>query len=218
MRQSDGVPQSHHYQAIARCLGHTSLTRVTMQSYIGPLGNLLSDNSAVLFGEEEGDIGGRADVEARVARLPEYKKFVVKEGVGNVVRRKDDGPKKSSKLPPEISRMVDADPVVAAAKRVMVDSTANWRRALSREFHSLNPTTGMSYEEEIRDCQSAMQAATKTHTRVRCKVVRAVVKNSNTSRKMKKVGAILALKLCPDIFSKTLHLLREYHEERESAG
>ena len=58
--QSGGIPQSEHYQAIARCLGHSSLTRVTLQSYIGPLGNLILDNSAVLFGEEEGATGGKA--------------------------------------------------------------------------------------------------------------------------------------------------------------
>ena len=74
--QSGGVSKSFHYEALARALGHTSLTRVTLESYIGPLGNLLFDNSAVIFGEEEGAVGGKPDLEARIARLPQYAPFV----------------------------------------------------------------------------------------------------------------------------------------------
>ena len=81
--QSGGVPKAYHYQSLARALGHTNLTRVTMESYIGPLGYLLFDNSAVLFGEEEGVVGGNPDYEARIARLPQYFPFVARGALSN---------------------------------------------------------------------------------------------------------------------------------------
>ena len=222
MSQDGGVPQSHHYQSTACCLGHSSLTRVTIQTYIGPLGNLLLDDSAVLFGEEEeGVVGGHADVEVRVARLPEYKKFMAQEGAVNMDRGEDAPPlpwELPCKLRQEISSMADAEPDVVAAKRIALDASAAWRSAWLSERPLPNPTPGMCYDGEIEECFKHMKTAIKSHSRVRSNAVLLARKRSPASRKLKKLEGHLVLRLYSDMCSKTLHLLRDYHEKRETAG
>ena len=123
------VAQTCFFQAIARMLGHCSLTKVTMKTYIDRIGSLIHDNSAVLFGEEEGAVGGYANCEARVERLLEYR--LLNEGTDVVkYERVPVGP---PRLPPSLSRAVASDTAVLVASREMADISGDCRRASKRK-------------------------------------------------------------------------------------
>ena len=115
-------------------LSHTSLTRATPGSYVGPLGNFIYENNAVVYGEEEA-IGGQADYEAQVARLPQYLPFVVR-GVVTDVERAERVCKVVAhhpKLSPYTSTIVDVDPTAVVSNRVKVDVDDECCRSAWRE-------------------------------------------------------------------------------------
>lgn len=237
MEQSGGVPQAHHYEAIARALGHTSLTRVTLGSYIGPLGNLLYDNSAVVFGEEEGAVGGKADLEARVARLPQYLPFVVRdvvtdEGREEIVKRSESVVPHLPKLPPGIAMIVDADPAVVAAHGAMVAVDDECRRVGWRErlrskagVEELVPQCLVDVGRECGDSEVAIEVlfgkldeVTKTHTRVRANAVARVQTEIDTSR-VAHAEDILLLRSSPDLINCIANVLQKFNSKfRELHG
>ena len=111
MALKGGVSEITFLQAIARILGHITLTRTTLNSYIRPLGDALNDNSAVVHGEKEGVVGGIADYEGRMLRLPQYSLFVHQEPLTEAERTKraSNGALIPPKLPHEVSRVVDVE-------------------------------------------------------------------------------------------------------------
>lgn len=246
--QCGGVPKSFHYQAIARMLGHSSLTRVTLESYTGPLGNLIFDNSAVIFEEEEGAVGGDPDLEARMARLPQYMKFAP----GTV--SKEERAKKSEeraiahlpKLPPGLAVLVEAHPAVVAAHKARAGvedacGRAAWREQLIFDASKGDASKGEASggdnmppglcavlpEKEGRgvgDSVSAtdelfakLEVVNKNHTNIRRKSLLRIASNSEAKRDAHAPG-LLALRFSPDILLKTVNILQEYHQERESFG
>ena len=233
--QSGGVPQAHYYESIARLLGHTSLTRVTMGSYIGPLGNLLFDNSAVVFGEEEGAVGGKADLEARVARLPQYLPFGPRAVVSDVERAKSAERAKSvvaylPKLPPSIAMVVDVEPAVVSASRAREDVGEELRRVARRQRllsnagapESVPPIMSEGGREAgdsevcINNLIAKMDQVTAYHTRVRRDAVRQVASNLASSGKALEKGILL--RTSPDTLNKILNLLKKFHSERGTFG
>ena len=127
--KTGGVAQSCFYQSIARMLGHCSLTKVTIKAYIDRLGSLIHDSSAVLFGEEEGAVGGYANCEARVERLIEYR--LLKERTD--VEKYERVPVGPPRLPPSLSRAVASDPAVWVASREMTAISGDCRRASKKK-------------------------------------------------------------------------------------
>ena len=233
MSQTSGVPQAHHYQAIARALGHTSLTRVTLGSYIGPLGNLILDNSAVVFGEEEGVVGGKPDLEARVARLPQYVPFIARGVYTDAERAKREqcAVNHLPKLPPSVSMAVDVDPAVVSANRVRLDVDDEHRRAAWRvrllsnaRVAEMVPPSLLEEGREGGDPEvrsnallAQLEEVTATHTRVCAGTVRRVAKNTAISKAAHDEG-ILLLRSFPEVLNKVVNLLQTFHSEREMYG
>ena len=236
MLQSGGVPQAHHYEAIARALGHTSLSRVTLGSYIGPLGNLLYDNNAVVFGEEEGAVGGIAPLEDRVARLPQYRVFASREVLTQDEREKSAKRAKSSvphlpKLSPGIAMVVDADPEVVAANRAW----AALNDEVSRLAWSERLRSNAGPKELVPQCLEGVgreggdaklqldrlylqvDKLKETHSLVRAKVVGRVQREILTNR-VAHVEDVLLLRCSPDLINNITNELQQFHNDRELLG
>lgn len=236
MLQSGGVPQAQHYEAIARALGHTSLSRVTLGSYIGPLGNLLYDNNAVVFGEEEGAVGGIAPLEDRVSRLPQYRVFASREVLTHDERETSAKRAKSlvphlPKMSPGIAMVVDADPEVVAANRaraVLVDEVsrlAGKERLLSiAGAKELAPQCFAGVGREGGDANIQLdhlfiqlEALNKTHSLVRAKLVARAQREILTSR-VAHVEDVLLLRSSLDLINNIANELQKFHSEREFLG
>lgn len=238
-----GVPKPYHYQAIARMLGHSSLTRVTLESYTGPLGNLIFYNSAVIFEEEDGGVGSDPDYEARIARLPQYMNFAP-----STVSKEERAKKAEEraiahlpKLPPGLANLVEAHPAVVAThiERAGVEDAcrrAAWRERLISDASKGDASGGDNMppglcavvpEKEGRgvgDSKSAthelfakLEVVNKNRTCVRRKSLLRIASNSEAKRDAHAQG-LLALRFSPDILLKTVNILQDYHQERESFG
>ena len=236
MEQSGGVPQAHHYELIARALGHTSLTRTTLGAYIGPLGNLIYDNRAVVFGEEEGAVGGEADLGARIARLPQYLPFAERCVLTNEEREKSAKRAKSAvphlpKLPLGIAMIVDADRAVVAANLARVAVDDECRRVGAKERlcqiggrKNLVPQCLSDVGREGGDTEAAINAlfekldeVTTTHTRVRADAVARVRREVDACRAAHAEDTLL-LRSSPDLIKNITNVLQEFHRERELHG
>lgn len=236
---SGGVPQGHHYQALARALGHTSLTRVTMESYIGPLGSLMFDNSAILHREEEGSVGGGANFEARTARLTQYLAFAKPAVLSDMERAAKIAERQMTHLPKlssDISLRVDADPAVVASKRVRVEVGDLLRRAewkgrlvsyagseelvppcLNKVVPGNEGTVGADPEDVMDVLFGKLQRASKTHTNARRSAVRRQMRKTATSGEAQAQGHLL-LRLCPDLLARAVNIYEEYHAQRDARG
>lgn len=107
-----GIPKDEHLKAIARLLGHATLSAATLHAYIGPLAKKIYENSNVVMGIGEGSKGGVVNYEACIAPLKEYEKFAKKNTMDAVALAR--GARKraiqtSPNLPPSISALVEAD-------------------------------------------------------------------------------------------------------------
>ena len=207
-----------------------------MSAYIGPLSTLLFDNSAIVFGEEEGAVGGIADLEARVGRLPQYLPCAAREVVTDVERAKSAKRAQSvvaqrPKLPPSIAMAVDVDPAVVAASRDRVDVSEECRRVARRMRlisnagvpHLVPPILceggreGEDLHVRLNYLMDKLDEVTATHTCVRKDAVRKVVRNLTSSREAQEGGEISS-RIPSDMLNTIVEVLLKYKSERVLSG
>ena len=237
--RSGGVAQTCFYQFIARCLGHCSLTKVTLTAYIDRIGGLIHDNSAVLFGEEEGAVGGLANCEARVERLIEYRMLQETDTGGGEGDRDVEKYERVTvgppKLAPSLSRAVASDPAVEGASREVADifgecsRASKKRRLVGNGGVNVPPGLGGPWKnadvEELTFDHAASYArlgvAAKGNERARKSALRRATLELEVGVQTKGEGDVegegegafhLILNSFPDLLKKAVNILKDYHE------
>lgn len=223
-----GVPTTSFLEAIARMLGHVSLSRVTLDAYIGLLAKLIFDNGAVLHLEEEGIVGSHVDFEARIASIPVYAK-IAKSRMMEAGEREKEAESRAVQhhpnLPPAIEALVDADPVVAASQKVMAVEVAECRRAWSRERQikaaggTKDAPLGLFAESHRRDrdlLYASIGRSIDVHNIVRQKALRRIMREAVAKMDPNAQG-FPALKFSPHLLFSSVNILHAYGDKRKTA-
>ena len=223
--KTGGVAQTCFYQSIARCLGHVSLSEVTLISYIDRLGSFVHDTSAVIFGEEEGSVGGVADIGARVERA--YGGFERGRVVEKVLRVEGRPPL----LAPSIARAVAADPAVVDSSLHIAVTVGDLKRGelterlVGRGGVLVPPVLGGPWgkdDVEELELQTAclkarLNAAAIRHVNIRAKVIRRVMLDSDMGRQTEATDHLI-LNSFPDLLSKAVNILKDHHLRSAESG
>lgn len=179
-------------------------------------------------------MGGRADFEARIGRLPEYILFQQREPLTEA-ERKERMPKGvlcPPKLPPVITMVVDVDPDVVAISMARREVNEDCRRSARTEHLTAQPketkgparivppcvgADGMDLPGRIKVQVAILDEVTATHSACRRYVIGQVLeKTSFTNEASEKEGKKehLLLRFCPDLLPLSQNILTKYEEDR----
>ena len=234
MEGTEGVPEAHFYEALARALGHGDFTATTLTAYIGPLANLLYDNGAVCHGEEEGAVGGKPDHQARVARLAEYFPFTARGEVTDtdLAVRARNGAVCPPRLPPSL--VEDVDPLVVAAncRKLAVEeelSRLSWRECILENAQKsgvvppclvVEGGKGKELTKRADAVEDERYDVRGIHTALRRKAIRHArsAQRGVIKREAQGEGDYLLLRFCPDLLIQAALIMKNYHLEKAANG
>lgn len=224
-----GIPRTSFLQAIARMLGHVTMTIETLQSYIGPLAKQIIENGRVVLGVGEGAGDARVDYEARIASLVEYVKFA-NVRLMNAAELATEAETRATRtfppLPPGISALVDLDTAVMSSLKVRDREVQVLRRMLRRDVMiekadgAQNVPSLLCVEGGRIDKEGVKEdicCFNEAHTLVRGKTVDRIRREMVLALGPEAQG-VKVLRFSPDLLRDAPGFLHWYEAKREASG
>lgn len=213
-----GIHSQDHVDTVARMLGHGTITRATMDAYIGHLLQRVMDAANVLFGREEGSAGGVAEMERRIARMTQYQKFASPDEC--VIEGRENGLSNiRCSLPPNIRcEVVDSSEVIAAKLAVDLAHRDLRREELAVKYVKNERKPSVDDTAAVVKCLDHWNMEKAVYSAIHRKAVSRASRDTEVYCRMKLLPPSVILKLCPDKLAKTLPLLREYSSLQDVVG